>query len=268
MKKIQKAQPPKLSKMFNLNLNLQNKKRREWIRMIKKEIRDTDRQIRKDQYYKKKMESEMKRCAKRYINDDGKVVNKQEISAIRIQAKTIALNDKRTKQLYQNKVLMNSVILKLKEQQEMDRIYEKYVVYGYSNKYLIPNDVKNIIVTFYRIHVFRFGKWRDEIDKSMDKLVRNPFLYSTFGKMQKEMIDEGVIIQMIGGPAWGEQMSDISSDDMYEKIDEIIDHILGNIFVPVIPKIEPDYIPCKCGNSEHNDEPELDLQTRLNNLKR
>merc|ERR1719333_1643333 len=74
-------------------------------------MRQIDRQIRKTQAAKKKMQAEMKKEAKNVQGD------KQRLAAIKIMAKSIVQTDKQIARLYGTKAQMNSVVMQIKEQQ-------------------------------------------------------------------------------------------------------------------------------------------------------
>lgn len=155
---------------------------REWTRGMKKEMRQIDRQIRKTQASKKKLQAEMKKEAKN-VNGD-----KQRLAAVRIMAKSIVQTDKQIARLYGTKAQMNSVVMQIKEQQAT-------------------------------IKMAKSMKQSAQISALMGKLVKLPELQGTMQKMQMEMQKNGLVQEMVDDAM--DDVMGVSDDDVDEEVDKV-----------------------------------------------
>ena len=155
---------------------------REWTRNLKKEMRQMDRQIRKSQAAKKKLQAEMKKEAKN-VNGD-----KQRLAAVRILAKSVVQQDKQIAHLYGCKAQMNSVVLQIKEQQAT-------------------------------IKMTKAMKQSAQVSSLMGRLVRLPQLQGTMMQMQREMQKAGLVQEMIDDTM--NDVMGVDDDDVDEEIDKV-----------------------------------------------
>jgi len=156
---------------------------REWTRNMKKEMRQIDRQIRKSQATKKKLQAEMKKEAKN-VNGD-----KQRMAAVRIMAKSVVQTDKQIAHLYGTKAQMNSVCLQIKEQQAT-------------------------------LKMAKAMKQSAQVSQIMGRLVKLPELQATMQKMQMEMQKNGLVSEIIDETM--DDAMGVDDDDVDEEIDKVI----------------------------------------------
>eukprot|EP01083_Nonionella_stella_P014858 41607_1 len=207
---------------------------RQWIRTVKRLMRQLERSIRKTQQTCKKMKAEMTRLAQQAHGDQ------QKIRSVRWLTRDYVLVQNRIPKIYECKATLNAIAVELKEYNQNED--KQLLTMGFLKNYgicivelQIPSVIVYTIALFYEFDFVR--KPSPEITAKMDKLRNhsNSFynyeyvqtLSTSVKNMRTEMESAGLVTPYypIMREPWDEPCDEPSEDELEEQIGKVMQEL-------------------------------------------